>query len=90
MQRIAGSNDTDLAGLRGLPKNGQRMRGERASIGQEYAGVIEQHDTVAQQAPPLLWMRRDDVSCFPVGSVGRRAPRPMQAHDCHLDRACKG
>jgi hypothetical protein len=30
------------------------VRGDRTAVGQEFAGVVEEHDTVAQQAPALL------------------------------------
>jgi hypothetical protein len=38
---------------------GRAVRGDCAAVGQELAGVIEQHDAVAQQAPPLLGVEGD-------------------------------
>jgi hypothetical protein len=55
-------------------------RGDGPAAGQQLPVIVEQHDTVAEQAPALLEMGRHD----PCGAVVRRqsvrAPGLMLAH----------
>jgi len=54
---------------------GEMMRGDRAAAGQELAGVIEEDDAVAQQAPPLFGVERDGTSRVTVAAdSGRTTP----------------
>ena len=63
---------------------GRTVRIDHSTVGEEFAGVIEQEDTVAQQAPPLLGVKRDGVRGVPVGSLGWRAMRLVRAHGTRL------
>ena len=45
----------------------------RATVGQELAGVVEEDDDIAQQAPPLLGVEGDDAGRITVGAVSWRA-----------------
>lgn len=78
----------DCAVLPGGPLWGSGGEGTRScavglggvAIGGELTGVIEDDDTVAEQAPTLLGMRRHDT-CRRVIERGRRgAWRPVLAH----------
>jgi hypothetical protein len=42
----------------------------RLTIGQEFAGVVEDDDAVAQQAPPLLGVEGDGAGRVTVRTVG--------------------
>jgi len=44
----------------------------RATVGQEFARVVEDDDAVAQQAPPLLGAEGDDVGRVTVRAVSCR------------------
>ena len=50
--------------------------GHRPTIGKDLAVVVEQHDPVAEQAPSLRRVARDDVRRVTVRLVDRRT-RPM-------------
>jgi hypothetical protein len=56
---------------------GRAVRGNRTTVRQEFARVVEKDDAVAQEAPPLLRMERDGVGRVTVRAVGRRAQGPM-------------
>lgn len=56
------------------------VRLDDAPVRQDLAGVLEDDDTVAQQAPALARMRGDHVSCVVVGSARGRAVRLVGTH----------
>ena len=58
---------------------GGRRYGDARRHGQEFPSIVEQHDTVAEQAPPLLWMAGHGSCGGPIGCQGVRAPRLMPA-----------
>ena len=58
----------------------QPVRGNRATVGQELARVVEEDDAVAQQAPPLLGMEGDDPGRVTVRAVSWRTWGLMWAH----------
>ena len=45
----------------------------RATVGQELARVVEEDDSVAKQAPPLLGVNGHGAGGGPVRAVSRRA-----------------
>jgi len=51
-----------------------------ASVGQEFARIVEADHAVAQQAPPLLRVGRDDAGGVAVSVVRRRARRLVWTH----------
>ena len=53
-------------------------------VGEQHAVVVEEDHAVAEQAPALFWVCRDDASSSPAGSVGRGAGWLVLAHDGHL------
>ena len=68
----------------------QHLRASRtdaASVRQDFAAVLEQHDAVAEEAPPLLRMAGDDGGGVAVGRVGRRTRWVMRAHGLLLRSA---
>jgi hypothetical protein len=56
------------------------VRWDHATVRQEFAGVVEEDDAVAQQAPSLLGVGGDGVRGVPVDGVGRWAVRSVAAH----------
>jgi hypothetical protein len=60
----------------------RRAGRKRAAAGQQLAGVVEEDDPVAQQAPALLRVSGHGVGGVTVGSGRRRAPGNV--------RACRG
>ena len=58
---------------------GGRRDGDAGGHGQEFPAIVEQHDTVAQQAPPLLRMAGHGPRGAAIGRQGTRAPRLMPA-----------
>jgi hypothetical protein len=52
-----------------------RAWGDGPTVGEELAGVVEQDDAVAQQAPSLLGMGGDGVRGLAVGAIGCRTRR---------------
>ena len=58
---------------------GGRRYGGTGRHRQEFPAVVEQHDTVAQQAPPLLRMAGHRPCGRAIGRQGVRAPRLMPA-----------
>ena len=55
---------------------------DAASVRQDLAAVLEQHDAVAEEAPPLLRVAGDDSGGVAVGGVRGRTRWVMRAHDC--------
>src|SRR5260370_11558976 len=45
------------------------------SVGEQHAGVFEDHHAVAEQAPALFWVAGDHARGLAVRRVRRRAPR---------------
>jgi hypothetical protein len=54
---------------------GRAGRWDDATVWQEFSGVVEEDDAVAQQAPSLLGVGGNGVRGVPVDSVGRGALR---------------
>ena len=50
-------------------ERGAAVRLHAAAIGQQFAGVLEHDDAVAEQAPALLWVARDHPGRVMVHSV---------------------
>jgi hypothetical protein len=74
---------------------GRTVRWDDTTIGQEFSGVFEEDDAVAQQAPSLLRVGGNGVRGVPVDSVGRWALRLVAAHgvppkiwNIHRGRRC--
>jgi hypothetical protein len=61
-----------LSGGNGPSDVNQPVWGNRATVGQELARVVEEDDAVAQQAPPLLGMEGDDAGRVTVRAVSWR------------------
>jgi len=53
---------------------------DATTVGQQLSGVLEQHDPIAKEAPPLLGVRDDDVCGVAVELRGRGARRSVRAH----------
>ena len=66
---------------------GGAVRVDDAAVGQQLAGVLEEHDAVAQQAPALLRVAGDGVGGLPVGSLRWRALRLVRTHGLRLSSA---
>jgi hypothetical protein len=56
-------------------------RRDRPAVRQDLAAVVEEHDAVAQPAPPLLGVAGHDAGGIAVGGVSGRAGWAMLAHD---------
>lgn len=56
------------------------LRRDDAPVREQIAGIIEADDAVAQQAPALLRVTRDDVRGVAVGRVCGRAGWAVRAH----------
>jgi hypothetical protein len=76
-----------LSGGNGPSDVNQPVWGNRATVGQELARVVEEDDAVAQQAPPLLRMEGDDAGRVTVRAVSRRTWGLMWAHCSPLEIA---
>jgi hypothetical protein len=57
-----------------------RGRGDSAAIGEQFPRVVEQHDTVAEQAPPLLGMAGRNMRGAAVWCLRIRARWLMLTH----------
>ena len=57
---------------------------DAAAVRQDLAAVFEQHDAVAEEAPPLLRMAGDDGGGVAVGGVRGRTRGLMRAQDVLL------
>ena len=60
------------------------MRVDHSAVGEKLTRVVEEEHAVAQQAPPLLGVKRHGVRGVPVGSLGWRAMRLVRAHGTRL------
>lgn len=69
----------EFRGAPGGRSGGGRRYGGTGRHGQEFPAVVEQHDTVAQQRPPLLRVAGHRPCGRAIGRQGVRAPRPMPA-----------
>jgi hypothetical protein len=56
------------------------VRCDHASVGKQFAGVLEADDTVAEEAPALLREGGDDAGRVTVHGVGGGAGRLVLAH----------
>jgi hypothetical protein len=45
------------------------LRGDAAAVGKQVTFVVERDDAVAEQAPALLRMTRDNPGCVAVNSL---------------------
>lgn len=54
------------------------VRGDGVTVGQQLTGVLEAHDAVAQQAPPLFGMTCLPARRVPIRRVSARAGRTMR------------
>src|SRR4051812_45350686 len=63
------------------PPDASAVGRDAASVGQQLTGVIEDHHTVAKQAPALLRVEGDHARRFSVGGGGGRALRLVLTHD---------
>jgi hypothetical protein len=69
------------------PTGGKRpVRDDRAAVGQQLAGVVEDNHAVAQQTPALFRVGGDDARSGVVPCVRRRTNRVVVAHVVHLDQ----
>jgi hypothetical protein len=53
---------------------------DAATVGEQFARVLEHDDAVAEEAPPLFRVRRDDTGSLPVDGIGGRALGLVLAH----------
>ena len=72
----------------GLPEGSGPVRCDDLPAGEQFAGVLEDHDTVAEQRPALLRVAGDGAGRLAVGCVCVRAPRHVWAHGCPLVKVC--
>jgi hypothetical protein len=77
-----------LSGGDQRPDADRMVRGDRAAVGQEFAGVVEEDDAVAEQAPPLLGVEGDSASRIAVRTVSWGARRLMWTHGTPLVWGC--
>jgi hypothetical protein len=75
-----------ISGRDGPPDAGRVAWRDGAAVGQEPAGVVEEDDAVAQQAPPLLGVEGDGVGRVTVRAVSWRARGPVRTHGEPLDQ----
>ena len=61
-------------------KVGRAVGCDDSPVGKQLAGVLEQHDPVAEQTPPLLGVAGDGPSGLTVGCGRRGAWRLVRAH----------
>src|SRR5262249_40906586 len=69
-----------------LPECSGPVRGDDLTAGKQLAGVIEDHDTVAEQRPALLRVAGDGAGRLAIGCVCVGALRQVWAHGCPLVR----
>src|SRR5262249_15062138 len=62
------------------------VRGDDLAAGEQFAGVLEDHDTVAEQRPALLRVAGDGAGRLAIGCVCVGALRQVRAHGCPLVR----
>lgn len=78
LTRAAGGGSAGVAVGRGHDQV-MASGGDALPVGHQLAEVLERDDAVAEQAPALLRMRRDDMRGMVVGGVGGRAARDVRA-----------
>jgi hypothetical protein len=66
----------------GLRRGGERSRagarrGDGAAVGEQFAEIVEDDHAVAEQAPPLFRVGRDDPGGVAVGTIRRRTRGPV-------------
>src|SRR5215470_5009625 len=61
--------------------DGRPVRRDGLTVGKQRAGVLEQHDAVAKQAPSLVGVRGHHVGRLAIHCVRRRTGGVMLAHD---------
>jgi hypothetical protein len=59
--------------VRSARKKVAAPRGDALPVGQQLAGVFEEDDTIAEQAPPLLGVGGNGMGSFTVNLIGRGA-----------------
>jgi hypothetical protein len=59
---------------------GGPVRCDGRAVRQQFAGVLEDHDAVAEQAPALLGVADNGVRRFPIRSRRSRTGRRVWAH----------
>jgi len=64
----------------GHPRGRRPVRRDALAGGEQRAGVLEQHDAVAEQAPSLLGVRGHDMGRLAIYRVRGRTRRLMLAH----------
>ncbi len=74
---FAGRCGLALSGGGKPPDADWAVRGNRTAVGQEFAGVVEEDDAVAQQAPPLLRVEGDGAGRVTIRAVSRGARGPV-------------
>src|SRR5215510_7737905 len=75
-----------VARLKRLPERSGPVRCDDLAAGEQFAGVLEDHDTVAEQRPALLGVAGDGAGRLAIGCVCVRALRQVWAHGCPLVR----
>jgi hypothetical protein len=65
---------------RGRQAVGRAVRGDDPAVGEQLTGVLEEHDTVAQQTPPLFRVGSDHSGAVTVGGLGPGTSRLVDAH----------
>ena len=63
---------------------GGPVRVDHSAVGEKFTRVVEEEYAVAQQAPPLLGVKRHRVGSVAVRSLGGRAMRLVRAHGTRL------
>jgi hypothetical protein len=63
---------------------GGPVRVDHAAVGEKFTRVVEEENAVAQQAPPLLGVKRHGVRGVPVGGFCRWAMGLVRAHGTRL------
>ena len=63
---------------------GGPVRVDHSAVGEKFTRVVEEKDAIAQQAPPLLGVRRHGVRGVPVGGFCWGAMRLVRAHGTRL------
>jgi hypothetical protein len=72
-------SDSDRRGNQGVG-SGTAVGLDAASVGEEFAGVLEDDDAVAEEAPSLLGVAGDDPGGVPVDCVSTRTGGLVLAH----------
>jgi hypothetical protein len=80
----ASRRDSGRSGQRELPAHAEQggncpPRRNRATAGQQFSGVVEQHHAITQQAPALFGVNGHGAGGVTVRSGGCRAPGKVTA-----------